>query len=318
MKPPVFIGSSSESSEYAELIRQALDKELDITLWTDKRFFKPGSGTYETLYRKSICFKYAVFVAGKDDIVFRPLKRKLNFKARDNVYYEMGLYSGILSPGRTFFLVHKDVKIASDFLGVTCLKFSNTRELKEKCQDLLKRIKEKEEESAVTFLPTVPLAEAYYNNYIRPVCMDLLENHRVKIEDKEYQVDQTNLELKIVFPEKVSDDWHEYANLYYRQNNYSIAEIKAGYREFDVYVKKEEVTKNGIFRGCMSVDTMKIVYQVIHRVLSGGSFTDFEQDEMIARKKEACVFYDTLKKLIETGTCTRNIVKVIQPDWAKD
>lgn len=53
--------------------------------------------------------------------------------ARDNVYLEFGLYAGILTYARCFFLIQEGCQIASDLLGVNVVFF-------DKMQDLSKKI----------------------------------------------------------------------------------------------------------------------------------------------------------------------------------
>ena len=316
MKPTVFIGSSTESVKYANCIKDELDDKLDITIWNDN-FFEPGNVTYDVLYKKSICFKYAVFIGGKDDIVFRPSKQEEKIKPRDNVYYEMGLYAGILSPRRTFFFADREVQLASDFMGVTCFMFSNEQEVRENCQILLEKIMKEEENSELTLLPTVPGAVAYFNGFVRPACQKLQQDKKVQIGEKLFDIDPKKSELKIVFPEDLSVNWKDHAEIYYREHGYSRVDIDASYRTLDVQAEKEQIIKNGVFRGCMSVDAMQIVYQVIHEILNAGIAAP-KSDEMTARKKEACVFYTTLKNLVLSDEYTRNMVKIVEPDWMRD
>ena len=117
MKPRIFIGSSKESVKIAEKVKSLLDGEYVCQLWCDN-FFDLGQCTYHELLKKSLSFDYAIFIGGKDDYVRRESDRTHKYAARDNVYLEFGLYAGILTYARCFFLIQEGCQIASDLLGV--------------------------------------------------------------------------------------------------------------------------------------------------------------------------------------------------------
>ena len=62
-------------------------------------------------------------LGGKDDLSVRLKSRKVKISPRDNIYLEFGLYAGILSPARSYFLIDEKCKIASDLLGITVLRY---------------------------------------------------------------------------------------------------------------------------------------------------------------------------------------------------
>jgi Predicted nucleotide-binding protein containing TIR-like domain len=115
-KSSVFIGSSSEGVEFARAIRNQLDNDAEITLWTDD-FFNLGSTFIETLVTKLPLFDFAILVFTSDD---RGQSRDLQMSMpRDNVIFELGLFMGHLGRDRTF-LVHEkkdDLKIPTDLSG---------------------------------------------------------------------------------------------------------------------------------------------------------------------------------------------------------
>ena len=108
VNPRVFIGSSSESVKIAEVVKAQLESFCDCIVWSDENFFEPNESTYKNLVKKAHSFDFAVFVGGKDDFVVRKNKaRKTKTAPRDNVYIEFGLYAGILTTDRTYFLIDK-------------------------------------------------------------------------------------------------------------------------------------------------------------------------------------------------------------------
>ncbi|MCW5785726.1 MAG: nucleotide-binding protein, partial [Nitrospirales bacterium] len=108
-------------------------RSLEIEL--SKRGFIPvpwqgsvglGRNTLDELWRLAHQVDYAVFVWAADSILEDRGCRA--WATRDNVIYEAGLFAGVLSPKRVFWVVEagvesdveagSDVKIPSDYLGV--------------------------------------------------------------------------------------------------------------------------------------------------------------------------------------------------------
>lgn len=118
----VFIGSSSEGIEFARALRNQLDNDAEITLWTDD-FFNLGSTFIETLLTKLPLFDFAILVFTADD--WGKSREQQMAMPRDNVVFELGLFMGHLSKERTF-LVHEkkeDLKIPSDLSGAVTATF---------------------------------------------------------------------------------------------------------------------------------------------------------------------------------------------------
>ena len=125
MKHRVFIGSSKESEEIAITVSEFLSGDYECVVWNNG-FFGINKGTYESLAKNAVAFDYAIYIGGKDDLSVRLKSRKVKISPRDNVYLELGLYAGILSPARSYFLIDEKCKIASDLLGITVLRYSNS------------------------------------------------------------------------------------------------------------------------------------------------------------------------------------------------
>jgi Predicted nucleotide-binding protein containing TIR-like domain len=117
MKPRVFIGSSSESLAFAEAIHRALTREAECTLWNAS--FSLGGTTLGSLMATMRTMDFAVFVFAPDDAVEMRGERYLI--ARDNVLYELGLFTGHLQPERCFFVLPDTIRVhvPSDLNGVT-------------------------------------------------------------------------------------------------------------------------------------------------------------------------------------------------------
>ena len=165
MKPQVFIGSSSESVHIAEIVTRVLEPEYECVIWQNG-FFELNKSTYDNLVEKSICFDYAVFVGGPDDFVERSSTGEKKVGIRDNVYLELGLYGGILSKERSYFLVHNNCKTATDLMGLTLLYYGDEKQAEECCKDIKKKIEKEEKLSRITLLPSTSLAFGYYENFL--------------------------------------------------------------------------------------------------------------------------------------------------------
>lgn len=122
--PRLFIGSSSEALPIAQALVSSIPADAaEVTLWSQGVF---GASRFpiEDLEAQLGCADFAVLVAAPDD---RVIFRGDEFDApRDNVIFELGLFMGALSRGRTFILAPKitELKIPTDILGLTQLRYS--------------------------------------------------------------------------------------------------------------------------------------------------------------------------------------------------
>jgi predicted nucleotide-binding protein with TIR-like domain len=119
MRHRVFIGGSSEELPAARAIRDNLSRRgHTVKLW-NQGVFSIGKTAFESLLAALEQFDAAVFVFAPSDLVSI---RGSEFDAvRDNVVFELGLFTGRLGRDRTFWAVPKGqtrLRIASDLLGV--------------------------------------------------------------------------------------------------------------------------------------------------------------------------------------------------------
>lgn len=125
--PIVFIGSSTESLPIVQSILHA-GKDLPYILrpWTGG-VFSASSFAIDDLAAQVTACDFAVLVLGPDDVV---ISRGIESTApRDNVILELGLFMGALDRSRTYLVVPRDVdvKIPTDLMGLTPIKFSQDR-----------------------------------------------------------------------------------------------------------------------------------------------------------------------------------------------
>jgi hypothetical protein len=118
MKPRIFIGSSSEGKSLADAIHSELQSEAECTVWT-QGVFGLSESNIEALKRQVDTSEFGIFVFSSDDAVTK--RGKLFSAPRDNVVYELGLFSGALGWERCFFVTPAgaDIHLPTDLLGMT-------------------------------------------------------------------------------------------------------------------------------------------------------------------------------------------------------
>jgi len=122
-KPTCFIASSREGLRIAQDMKQDLDNDAWVTLWTHD-VFKPSSFPLEALERKLDTTDFAAFVFSPDDLVL--MRGQAKPAARDNVVFELGLFIGALGRERCFVIKPKGEdapRLPTDLLGLEPLEF---------------------------------------------------------------------------------------------------------------------------------------------------------------------------------------------------
>jgi hypothetical protein len=130
MKPSVFIGSSSEGEAYAEAISVHLSASCLPVSW--RGVFELSGSTMGSLMGALDRFEYAVFVLTPDDAVLS--RKTIQLTARDNLFFEMGLFISRLGMERVFFAVPasvKDFRKPSDLAGITHGLYDDEKLVKE-------------------------------------------------------------------------------------------------------------------------------------------------------------------------------------------
>jgi CRP/FNR family transcriptional regulator, cyclic AMP receptor protein len=129
-RPQVFVGSSVEGLPVAEAVRVAFDHTpIRVCLWSDPgSVFRPSSTPIEDLAASLERFDFAVFAITPDDLV--KLRRGTGTSAeleaaRDNVWFEFGLFAGALGRERVFGIAPRgtNMRRPTDLIGVTLLEY---------------------------------------------------------------------------------------------------------------------------------------------------------------------------------------------------
>jgi predicted nucleotide-binding protein len=151
-RPIVFIGSSSEGKVVAEALKALCEKKLrraiDVRLWSDG-VFQASQTVLEDLLQTTEHCDFAVLVLTPDDKT--KSRGTVKDAPRDNVVYELGLFTGALGRERSLIVVpsQTDIKIPTDLLGVTTLRYTPRkstsalmRQLESAVTDIVARIKQ--------------------------------------------------------------------------------------------------------------------------------------------------------------------------------
>ncbi|MDQ0923335.1 putative nucleotide-binding protein [Pseudarthrobacter sp. W1I19] len=125
-RPRIFIGSSAEGLPVAEQIQANLDYVAECTVW-NQNLFQPSMTTIETLVESAVSFDCAVIVLTADDIL--TMRDSTAPVARDNLIFELGLFTGLLGRAKTFMVKSREdqIHLPSDLNGVTALDYAGRR-----------------------------------------------------------------------------------------------------------------------------------------------------------------------------------------------
>lgn len=119
----MFIGSSTEGLDIARNLQADLEHtgRCSVIRW-DQGIFEASSYTIPRLAKAATEADFAVLIATADDIVeSRGIQRAA---ARDNVYFELGLFIGALGLERTYLMsASPNLELPSDLQGLTYLPY---------------------------------------------------------------------------------------------------------------------------------------------------------------------------------------------------
>lgn len=116
--PRIFIGSTKESLEVANLIQEKLFHQAHGKVWSDPGLFEIGKVPIESIEEMLNNFPFGIFVMGAEDVV---ISRKKKFLApRDNLIFELGLWIGRYGRQNAFMVLPfgEQPKLPSDLKGI--------------------------------------------------------------------------------------------------------------------------------------------------------------------------------------------------------
>ena len=205
MKKKLFIGSSSEAVNFAKVVKKVLDEHFDVTIWDEKIFrssiFKINQNYLTALLKASLEYDFGILIGSKDDLI--QCRGSKFQQPRDNVLFELGLFTGRLGISRCAFLVENGAKTLSDLSGITLANFDNNDEnsliqATERIRDLFLSNLDYE----INFFPSTTLANVYFENYIYPTCKHIIKNGGYLLNFRKYK----KCEIKVIIPDRITDD----------------------------------------------------------------------------------------------------------------
>jgi hypothetical protein len=119
MKPRIFIGSSTESLKIAYAIQESLEHVANVTVWT-QGIFELSAYSLESLLSVLEKSDFSIFVFSPEDLV--TIRDKTFLTVRDNVIFELGLFTGRHGKDRNFIIMPRGVQdfhLPTDLLGIT-------------------------------------------------------------------------------------------------------------------------------------------------------------------------------------------------------
>ncbi|ADQ82994.1 nucleotide-binding protein [Riemerella anatipestifer] len=207
-KKRIFIGSSSEELDLASAAKSILEleKEFEVTIWNEdvweKAVFRLNNSYLNDLIRATLQFDFGILIGTKDDkVVYRGNEE---LQPRDNILFELGLFIGRLGLNNCAFLIDKDIKLLSDIKGISLARFnrgdsSSFTKAITQVKDLFKN----QVDSGINFFPSSTLAAVYYENFVKPTCLHIIQNGGIQDDDgTKYE----NSTIKIIIPQKLTTD----------------------------------------------------------------------------------------------------------------
>ena len=122
-KPRIFIGSSSEGLAVAEALQLGLETVAECTVW-NQATIDLAQTTIEGVVDISREYDFAAIILTPDDMLTK--RGKTGVAPRDNLLFELGLFTGSLGRAKTFMVYCRDEELSlpSDLLGVTAAVYS--------------------------------------------------------------------------------------------------------------------------------------------------------------------------------------------------
>jgi predicted nucleotide-binding protein len=118
----MFIGSSAEGLPVANQIQLLLQYDFEVEVWNQGTAFGLGTANLEALETAVLSYEFGIFVFTPDDET--QMRGQLKQVARDNVVFELGLFTGRLSRKRAFVVQPRSgLALPSDLAGITTASY---------------------------------------------------------------------------------------------------------------------------------------------------------------------------------------------------
>ncbi len=313
MKPKIFIGSSTEGLEVAKRIKEYFSGDYDCYLWNDN-IFKNNTSFLETLVKAASLFDFGFMVFSADD---KTIVRDKHFEtARDNVLFEYGLFLGRMGVERAFIISQDGVKIPSDMLGITRVKYNvedngdkrnaATKTLEDVLGNLKKQIDENVHLHGLGLLPSTVIAYLYFDNFVK-VTAEWIVNKApaLEVNGKIYKRGK----LKIKMPDNLEEDIKRDATVFYKSQRLSEYQIETAHRNYMVHYAVS--TDNNTLEIYDMPTILNGLYKAIDIYFHQG-FVGKTEERRLAEGREMRNFYNVLQYLINNDAYSKGVVEIIK------
>jgi len=294
IKRKLFIGSSFEELELAKLAKSILDKDFEVTIWNEKVWdssvFKINQNFLADLIKASLQFDFGILLGTNDDkVIFRG---KEVLQPRDNVLFELGLFTGRLGTSKCAFLIDKEIKLLSDFNGLTLADFDKSDIVSfESAVNQIKDLFLSSADDETNFFPSATLASVYFENLIVPICRYIIENGGFTSKEILYK----KCKINVIIPDKIYED----VNLQFEKLKSTIASenVSFKYAGRPRHISIDTQIKNDTLE---FIDFPTIITGINHAIanLLPNDFNKLSPDYNSILERELRRFITTLKKLL--------------------
>lgn len=294
IKKKLFIGSSSEELGLAQAAKSILENDFDVTIWDEKVWdtsvFKINQNFLSDLLKASLQFDFGILLGTNDDkVIFRG---KEVMQPRDNVLFELGLFTGRLGTSKCAFLIDKEVKLLSDFNGLTLAYFDKTQiNTFTSAVNDIKSLFLSSSDDEINFFPSATLASVYFENLIVPICRFIIENKGFTSKEIHYK----KCKINVIIPDRINED----VNLQFEKLKSSISteNVSFKYAGRPRYISIDTQIKNDTLE---FIDFPTIIAGINHAIsnLLPNDFNKLSPDYNLILERELRRFITTLKKLL--------------------
>lgn len=294
IKKKLFIGSSSEELPLAESAKSILEKDFDVTIWNEKVWdtsvFKINQNFLSDLLKASLQYDFGILLGTNDDkVIFRGEEV---LQPRDNVLFELGLFTGRLGTSKCAFLIDKEIKLLSDFKGLSLAYFDKKENGSfEFAVNQIKDLFLSSDDDEINFFPSATLASVYFENLITPICRFLIENGGFTSKEVHYRKCKVN----VIIPDRINED----VNLQFERLKSSIVTENVSFKyagrprliSIDTKIKNDTL---------VFIDFPTIITGINHSIanLLPNDFNKLSPDYNSILERELRRFITTLKKLL--------------------
>lgn len=309
----IFLGSSTETRALAQRLQEQIASRLECVPWYED-FFTLGNYVYTDLVQKVITFDYAIMIGGRDDEVTRISTGAKKNSPRDNIYLEYGLFSGILSPSRVLFLMHKSCTVATDLTGMTLQTYETDEEAVEVSMQWLKQKMNPVPLRTfgmrdIELLPTVGVVVGYFYNFLKPLSRTL---QTLSSQPWEHTVvPLTRKGLTVEVPTFLCDDVGEYQQ--------ELAEMR-GLREIFVGRYRVLADPAALTEGRLVLYDVPSILLVLFKTVNYvfGISDGNTPDTVCAKQRALENFCDNLTSMIENDRLVRRFVTLHRYDGEQE